>query len=42
MEEIIGAFDVALGKTMRRLVEWALTVGEQNDDPRDKTARQRR
>lgn len=42
MEEIIGAFDTALGKTMRRLVEWALTIGEQNDDPRNKAARKRR
>jgi cholesterol transport system auxiliary component len=42
MEEIIGAFDTALGKTMRRLVEWSLTIGEKNDDPRDKAARQRR
>lgn len=42
MEDIIGAFDTALGKTMRRLVEWSLTVGEQNDDPRDKAARRRK
>lgn len=41
MEEIIGAFDTALGKTMRRMVEWTLTVGEKNDDPRDKAARRR-
>ena len=41
MEEIIGAFDSALGKSMRRLVEWTLTVGEKNDDPRDKAARRR-
>ena len=41
MAEIIGAFDTALGKTMRRMVEWTLNIGEKNDDPRDKTARQR-
>lgn len=41
MEEIIGTFDSALGKTMRRLVEWTLTNGEKNDDPRDKAARRR-
>lgn len=41
MQAIIGAFDEALGKTMRRLVEWTLTVGEENDDPRDKAARGR-
>ncbi len=41
MAEIIGAFDTALGKTMRRMVEWTLTIGEKNDDPRDKAARRR-
>ena len=41
MEEIIGAFDVALGKSMRRLVEWTLTIGEKNDVTQDKAARQR-
>tara|TARA_B100000676_G_scaffold58520_1_gene57600 strand:+ start:485 stop:1195 length:711 start_codon:yes stop_codon:yes gene_type:complete len=41
MAEIIGAFDTALGKTMRRMVEWTLTIGEKNDNPRDKAARRR-
>jgi cholesterol transport system auxiliary component len=41
MEEIIGAFDVALGKSMRRLVEWTLTIGEKNNVTQDKAARQR-
>ncbi len=41
MEAIIGGFDDALGKSMRRLVEWTLTNGEQNDDPKDKAARRR-
>ena len=35
MIEIIGAFDEALGKTMKRLVEWTLTVGEENFESRD-------
>jgi cholesterol transport system auxiliary component len=42
MEEIIGAFDASLGKSMRRLVEWTLIVGEKNDNPQDKGARRRR
>jgi len=42
MEEIIGAFDASLGKSMRRLVEWTLIVGEKNDNPQDKAARRRR
>lgn len=41
MAEIIGAFDTALGQTMRRMVERTLTIGEKNDDPRDKAARRR-
>ena len=41
MAEIIGAFDTALGKTMRRMVEWTLTIGEKNYDPRDKAAHRR-
>lgn len=41
MEAIIGAFDDALGKSMRRLVEWTLNNGEKNDDPKDKAARRR-
>jgi cholesterol transport system auxiliary component len=41
MEAIIGGFDDALGKTMRRLVEWTLTNGEKNDDPKAKAARRR-
>ncbi len=41
MESIIGAFDTALGKSMRRLVEWTLTNGEKNDKPKDKAARRR-
>lgn len=35
MVDIIGAFDDALGKTMKRLVEWTLTVGEAQFDPRE-------
>jgi len=41
MQAIIGAFDEALGKAMRRLVEWTLDIGEKNDDPREKAARRR-
>ncbi len=41
MESIIRAFDDSLGKTMRRLVEWTLTIGEKNDSPKDKAARRR-
>lgn len=41
MEAIIGGFDDALGKTMRRLVEWTLVNGEENDTERDKAARRR-
>ena len=35
MTGIIGAFDDALGKTMKRLVGWALKHGAENIDPRD-------
>ena len=35
MAGIIGAFDEALGKTMKRLVGWALKHGAENIDPRD-------
>ncbi|NKB60017.1 MAG: hypothetical protein GKS00_27205 [Alphaproteobacteria bacterium] len=41
MEAIIGGFDDALGKTMRRLVEWTLVNGEENDNPKDKASRRR-
>ena len=36
---VFHAHEVA---TMRRLVEWSLMVGEQNDEPRDKAARRRK
>jgi cholesterol transport system auxiliary component len=30
MEAIIGAFDIALGKVLKRLVEWTLITGQEN------------
>jgi len=41
MAGIIGGFDQALGKTMKRLVAWTLKHGAQNVDPRDAKPRRR-
>ena len=34
MPDIIAAFDEALGKVLRRLVEWTILTGEENFQPR--------
>ncbi len=41
MEGIIGGFDEALGKSMKRLVAWTLKHGADNIDPRDAKSRRR-